>query len=98
MTWSSASCFYEVYLRSFQDSNDDGVGDLNGITSRLPSSRTSALMSIWVTPFYASPHVDFGYDVSDHEAVDPHSAAWPTSIGCSRKRTGAGFAWSSISC
>ena len=71
MTWWSASCFYEVYVRSFQDSDDDGVGDLNGITSRLPYLQDLGIDAIWVTPFYPSPQVDFGYDVSDHEAVDP---------------------------
>ena len=71
MTWWSASCFYEIYVRSFQDSNDDGVGDLNGVTSRLPYLRDLGVDAIWITPFYPSPQVDFGYDVSDHEAVDP---------------------------
>jgi glycosidase len=59
MTWWSASGFYEVYVRSFQDSNDDGVGDLNGITSRLPYLQDLGIDAIWVTPFYASPHVCF---------------------------------------
>jgi alpha-glucosidase len=71
MTWWSASCFYEVYVRSFQDSNDDGVGDLNGVTSRLPYLQDLGVDAIWITPFYRSPQVDFGYDVSDHESVDP---------------------------
>ena len=71
MTWWSASCFYEIYVRSFQDSNDDGVGDLNGVTSRLRYLQDLGVDAIWITPFYPSPQVDFGYDVSDHEAVDP---------------------------
>ena len=71
MTWWSASCFYEVYVRSFQDSNGDGVGDLNGVTSRLPYLQDLGVDAIWITPFYPSPQVDFGYDVSDYEAVDP---------------------------
>ena len=71
MTWWSASCFYEIYVRSFQDSNDDGVGDLNGVTGRLPYLQDLGVNALWITPFYPSPQVDFGYDVSDHEAVDP---------------------------
>jgi alpha-glucosidase len=51
MTWWSASCFYEIYIRSFQDSNDDGVGDLNGITTRLPYLQDLGINAIWVTPF-----------------------------------------------
>jgi hypothetical protein len=94
MTWWTSSCFHEVYVRSSQDSNDDGVGDLNGITSRLPYLQDLGIGAIWMTPFHPSQHVDFGYDVSDHEARSIRtSAAWPTSIGSSRKRTGAGFAW-----
>ena len=71
MTWWNTSCFYQVYVRSFQDSNGDGVGDLNGITSRLPYLQDLGVDAIWITPFYPSPQVDFGYDVSDHEGVDP---------------------------
>jgi alpha-glucosidase len=65
--------FYEVYLRSFQDSNGDGIGDLNGLRRRLPYLADLGVGAVWITPFYPSPQVDFGYDVSDHEAVDPTS-------------------------
>ncbi len=71
MTWWNRSSFYEVYVRSFQDSNDDGVGDLNGLARRLPYFQDLGIDAIWITPFYPSPQVDFGYDVSDHEEVDP---------------------------
>src|SRR5436190_9726759 len=71
MTWWQTSCFYEIYVRSFQDSNDDGVGDLNGVTNRLPYLQDLGIDALWITPFYRSPQVDFGYDVSDHEDVDP---------------------------
>jgi alpha-glucosidase len=70
MWWNTAVC-YEIYIRSFQDSNGDGVGDLNGITTRLDYLASLGIDAIWVTPFYPSPQVDFGYDVADHEAVDP---------------------------
>ena len=69
--WWSQAVFYEIYIRSFQDSNDDGIGDLNGITSRLDYLQDLGVNAIWITPFYPSPQVDFGYDVADHENVDP---------------------------
>jgi alpha-glucosidase len=69
--WWRQAVFYEIYIRSFQDSNDDGIGDLNGITSRLEYLAELGVDAVWITPFYPSPQVDFGYDVADHEAVDP---------------------------
>ena len=69
--WWQEAVFYEIYIRSFQDSNDDGIGDLNGITSRLDYLQELGVNAIWITPFYPSPQVDFGYDVADHENVDP---------------------------
>src|SRR4051812_4217289 len=69
--WWTEAGFYEIYIRSFQDSNGDGVGDLNGIASRLDELARLGVTALWVTPFYPSPQVDFGYDVSDHEEVDP---------------------------
>jgi len=71
MTWWERSVFYEIYVRSFQDSNGDGIGDLNGIGARLPYLADLGVDAIWITPFYPSPQVDFGYDVSDYEEVDP---------------------------
>ena len=69
--WWQHAVFYEIYLRSFQDSNDDGIGDLNGIASRLDYLQDLGIDALWITPFYPSPQVDFGYDVTDHENVDP---------------------------
>jgi alpha-glucosidase len=69
--WWKHAVFYELYVRSFQDSNGDGVGDLNGITSRLDYLQRIGVDAIWLTPFFPSPQVDFGYDVSDYENVDP---------------------------
>jgi alpha-glucosidase len=69
--WWKHAVFYEIYTRSFQDSNDDGIGDLRGIASRLDYLADLGVTAIWLTPFYPSPQVDFGYDVSDYEDVDP---------------------------
>jgi alpha-glucosidase len=69
--WWKHAVIYEIYPRSFQDSNGDGVGDLNGITSRLDYLKDLGVDAIWIAPMYPSPQVDFGYDISDYEAVDP---------------------------
>ena len=57
--------------RSFADSNNNGVGDLNGIASKLDYLKDLGVDAIWMTPFFPSPQVDFGYDVSDYDAIDP---------------------------
>ncbi len=67
--WWENAVVYEVYLRSFQDSDGDGIGDLPGLTSRLPCLSRLGVDAIWITPFYESPLADWGYDVSDHTAV-----------------------------
>src|SRR6516162_2163912 len=69
--WWQHAVFYEVYPRSFADSNGDGIGDLNGITSKLDYLHDLGLDAIWITPCFPSPQVDFGYDVSDYENIDP---------------------------
>jgi alpha-glucosidase len=68
--WWKNAVIYEIYPRSFQDSNGDGIGDLNGITSRLAYLQKLGVNAIWLTPIYPSPQVDFGYDISDYEAID----------------------------
>ncbi len=68
--WHQAVC-YQVYVRSFADSDGDGVGDLPGITSRLPYLRDLGVDTVWLTPFYRSPQHDHGYDVADYLDVDP---------------------------
>ena len=62
---------YQVYLRSFQDSDGDGVGDLNGLRRRLPILADLGVEALWLSPFHPSPDADFGYDVADYDAVDP---------------------------
>src|SRR5437667_6991979 len=71
MTWWKQSVFYEIYICSFQDANGDGVGDLDGVTARLDYLADLGVDAFWITPFYPSPQVDFGYDVANHEDVDP---------------------------
>jgi alpha-glucosidase len=69
--WWKHAVFYELYPRSFADSNNDGVGDLKGITLHLDYLKDLGIDAIWITPCFPSPQVDFGYDVSDYENIDP---------------------------
>lgn len=69
--WWRHAVIYQVYPRSFADSNGDGIGDLPGITARLPYLAELGVDAIWLSPFYRSPQLDAGYDVSDYRDVDP---------------------------
>jgi alpha-glucosidase len=69
--WWQNAVFYEIYPRSFADSNNDGIGDLPGITSKLDYLKQLGVDAIWITPCFPSPQVDFGYDVSNYEDIDP---------------------------
>jgi alpha-glucosidase len=69
--WYNHAVIYEIYPRSFQDTNNDGVGDLNGITQRLDYLQHLGVDAIWIAPMYPSPQVDFGYDIANYTAVDP---------------------------
>ncbi|HEY0565029.1 MAG TPA: alpha-glucosidase [Terriglobales bacterium] len=69
--WWKHSVFYEIYPRSYGDSNNDGTGDLKGITQHLDHLQALGVDAIWITPCFPSPQVDFGYDVSDYRAIDP---------------------------
>lgn len=69
--WWKHAVIYEVYPRSFQDSNGEGIGDLNGIIQRLDYLQWLGIDAIWISPIYPSPQVDFGYDISDYENIDP---------------------------
>ena len=69
--WWRNAVIYQVYVRSFADSDGDGVGDLAGITSRLPYLHELGVDALWITPFYSSPQHDHGYDVADYCDVDP---------------------------
>ena len=69
--WWQHAVIYEIYPRSFADSNGDGVGDLKGITQHLDYLKDLGIDAIWIAPMYPSPQVDFGYDISDYRNVDP---------------------------
>ena len=69
--WWKSAVIYQIYPRSFQDSDGDGVGDLNGITRRLDHVASLGVDVIWLSPFFTSPMDDMGYDISDHTGVDP---------------------------
>src|SRR3981081_508880 len=69
--WWQHAVLYEIYPRSFADSNNDGIGDLKGITSKMDYLRDLGVDAVWLTPCFPSPQVDFGYDVSDHKNIDP---------------------------
>lgn len=69
--WWHASVIYQIYLRSFQDSDGDGIGDIPGVIQRLDYLEWLGVDVVWLTPFFPSPMADFGYDVSDYLDVDP---------------------------
>ena len=69
--WWRGAVIYQIYPRSFQDSNGDGIGDIAGIVHRLPYIASLGVDAIWVSPFFKSPMKDFGYDISDYRDIDP---------------------------
>ncbi|MGA4845762.1 alpha-amylase family glycosyl hydrolase [Streptomyces sp. G5(2025)] len=69
--WWRDAVIYHIYPRSFLDTNGDGSGDLPGVTARLPYLADLGVDALWLSPFYLSPMEDFGYDITDHTAVDP---------------------------
>ncbi len=69
--WWKHAVIYEIYPRSFQDTNGDGIGDIDGIIQRLDYLQSLKVNAVWLTPIYPSPQVDFGYDISNYEAIDP---------------------------
>ena len=71
MKWWQKGVIYEIYPKSFYDSNGDGIGDLPGIISKLPYLNELGVDALWLTPIYLSPQVDNGYDVADYRKVDP---------------------------
>ena len=70
-TWQDVASLYQIYPRSFRDTNGDGVGDLNGITEKLDYLAWLGVDAIWISPFFLSPLTDFGYDIADYRKIDP---------------------------
>jgi glycosidase len=70
-TWWKEAVVYEIYPKSFKDSNSDGIGDLNGVTEKLDYIKNLGANVIWLTPIYQSPQVDNGYDISDYRNINP---------------------------
>jgi alpha-glucosidase len=69
--WWQTGVIYQIYPRSFQDTDGDGIGDLRGITQRLPYLLELGVDAIWLSPIFPSPMADFGYDISDYTDIDP---------------------------
>jgi alpha-glucosidase len=69
--WWQIGVIYQIYPRSFQDTNGDGIGDLQGITQRLSYLVELGVDAIWLSPIFPSPMADFGYDISDYTDIDP---------------------------
>ena len=69
--WWASAVVYQIYPRSFADANGDGMGDLRGVTARLPYLQGLGVDAVWLSPFYKSPQADAGYDVADYRQVDP---------------------------
>ena len=71
MHWWQSAVLYQIYPRSFQDGNGDGVGDLPGIKAQLPYLAELGVDAIWLSPIFVSPMADFGYDIADYTGIDP---------------------------
>ena len=69
--WWKEAVVYQIYTKSFYDSNGDGIGDLRGIVQKLDYIQKLGATVIWLNPIYQSPDVDNGYDISDYQSIDP---------------------------
>src|SRR3954468_85422 len=69
--WYREAVIYELHLRAFADSNGDGIGDLDGLTSRLDYFQELGITALWILPFYPSPQRDGGYDIADYRTINP---------------------------
>jgi alpha-glucosidase len=69
--WWEKTIFYQIYPRSFMDTNNDGIGDLKGVESKLSYLKESGIDAVWLSPIFESPMVDFGYDISNYTKIQP---------------------------
>lgn len=92
--WWKEAVVYQIYPRSFMDSNGDGIGDLNGITSRLDYLKDLGVDVIWLSPVYQSPNDDNGYDISDYQAIMQNSEQWRILTACFRRCIKEASSWS----
>ncbi len=79
MQWWQSGVLYQIYPRSFQDSNGDGVGDLKGILARLPHLVELGVDALWLSPIFPSPMADFGYDIENYTGIAPLFGSLPGS-------------------
>ena len=70
-TWYKEMCVYQIWTRSFCDSNGDGIGDLPGVYSKLDYLKELGVDGIWFSPIYPTPNADYGYDISDYRNINP---------------------------
>ena len=98
IAWWQRAVIYQVYPRSFQDSDGDGVGDLNGISRRLEHLARLEIDAVWISPIFPSPMADFGYDVRDYCAIDPLFGSLADFDALLSPRTRAASRSSLISC
>ena len=75
-TWWKEAVFYQIYPRSFMDMNGDGIGDIQGLISKLDYLQDLGIDVIWICPIYQSPNADNGYDISDYHAISMNSVRW----------------------
>lgn len=83
--WWKKSVVYQVYPKSFCDSNGDGIGDLNGIRKKIPYLAKLGVDVLWLNPIYASPQVDNGYDISNYREIERHLVPWKILEICLQK-------------
>ena len=96
--WWRTGVIYQIYPRSFQDTNADGIGDLKGIERQLDYLAGLGVDAIWISPIYPSPMADFGYDVADYCNIDPRFGTWQISTTSSCKPIGGDLRFFSTSC
>ena len=82
------SVVYQIYPKSFLDTNGDGLGELKGVTAKLDYLKELGVNYLWLTPFFVSPQNDNGYDVADYRNIDPRTAPWPTLRSSPARRSG----------